>query len=327
MRKIQMKRQKVLITGAAGFVGSHLCDSYLSDGFEVVGVDNLSTGFMENLTSALDHENFTFVNRDTSAKHSLEELLDDVSCVVHMAANADIRDGLRNPVLDLEQNTLATFNILESMRKVGVKKILFASSAAALGEPRQFPTPEDCATPIQTSLYGASKMACEGLISAYCEGFGFEGYIFRFVSLLGNRYSHGHVIDFLRKLAKDPHNLRVLGNGTQQKSYLNVEDCIRAMRLVETKSTALHSKHNVEVYNLGCDDFITVKHSAELICESLEVQPTLLFGNEPQGWIGDNPFVFLDTSKIKELGWQAEKSIQQSLIQTVNWLKKADHLL
>src|SRR5712692_4937671 len=149
--------------------------------------------------------------------------------VFHLAANADVRFGTHHPRKDLEQNTIATANVLEAMRANGIRRLAFASTGSIYGEPDVFPTPEDAPFPMQTSLYGASKLAAEGLIQAYCEGFGMQGYIFRFVSILGERYSHGHVFDFYQQLAEHPEHLHVLGNGHQRKSYLYVQDCIEAI--------------------------------------------------------------------------------------------------
>ena len=203
-----------LVTGAAGFIGSHLTDALLARGHRVVGLDNLSTGQEAFLEQARRSERFTFIKGDILDPPALRRAMNGVDVVYHFAANADVRGGTVSPRTDLEQNTIATFEVLEAMRESGVTRIVFASSAAALGEPDVFPTPEHCAIPAQTSLYGASKMACEGLISAYCEGFGFEGVAFRFVSLMGPRYPHGHVFDFIRQLLRDPTRLRILGDGT-----------------------------------------------------------------------------------------------------------------
>jgi len=219
-----------LVTGAAGFIASHLCDALLARGDSVVGFDNLSTGQERFVEGARRSPNFTFVRADVLDAPALRRAIQGVDAVFHFAANADIRGSFGSPRTDLSQNTLATFEVLEAMREAGVRRIVFASSAAALGEPDVFPTPETCPIPAQTSPYGASKMAGEGLISSYCEGYGFEGYAFRFVSLLGPRYPHGHVFDFVRQLLADPTRLRILGDGTQRKSYLHVEDCVAAAR-------------------------------------------------------------------------------------------------
>jgi UDP-glucose 4-epimerase len=241
--------------------------------------------------------------------------------VFHLAANADIRGGLTHPRKDLEQNTLVTFNVLEMMREAGVKRIIFSSTAAALGEPEVFPTPETCAIPVQTSLYGASKMACEGLISSYCEGYGFEGYVFRFVSLLGPRYPHGHVFDFVRKLRVDPTRLHILGDGRQRKSYLHIEDCLDALLLIcEVKRTAKDTRRHFEVYHLGVQEYCSVEQSAGWISTELGLTPKLEYSGGERGWIGDNPFVFLDVSKAIATGWAPKHTIEQSVRETARWL-------
>jgi UDP-glucose 4-epimerase len=238
-----------------------------------------------------------------------------------MAANADIRGGLASPRTDLQQNTVATFNVLEAMRAAGCTRIVFASSAAALGEPTLVPTPETCPIPSQTSLYGASKMACEGMISAYCEGYGFEGYAFRFVSLLGPRYPHGHVFDFVKQLLADSSTLRILGDGSQRKSYLHVEDCIRAlMQICEDVRPAIRGPRRFEVYHLGVPAYCVVRDSARWICEELGVSPRLEFGTGNRGWVGDNPFVFLDVQKAMTAGWAPGHTIESSVRETARWL-------
>jgi len=308
------------VTGGAGFIGSNLVDRLLGDGAAVVVYDNFSTGQHEFLAAAARHGTFRLVEGDLLDEKALGLAMRGCDFVFHLAANADIRFGLDNPRRDLEQNTLATFNVLEAMRANGIKRIAFASSAAALGEPTVFPTPEDCATPIQTSLYGASKMACEGMVSSYCEGFGFEGYVFRFVSLLGERYPHGHVIDFYKALRRDPTVLRVLGDGTQRKSYLHVQDCVSAMLRVIHLQTALAARHRVEIYNLGYPEYIEVKSSIQWICAHLGVQPRLEYAGGERGWVGDNPFVFLDVAKMQRTGWVPQYAIRDSIIATVDWL-------
>jgi UDP-glucose 4-epimerase len=241
--------------------------------------------------------------------------------VYHLAANADVRSGLNAPRLDLEQNTIATFDVLEAMRAAGCTRIIFASSAAALGEPEQVPTPETCPIPAQTSLYGASKMAGEGLISAYCEGYGFEGYAFRFVSLLGPRYPHGHVFDFVKQLVTDPSRLRILGDGSQRKSYLNVADCVRALLMIcEDVRSARSGPRTFEVYHLGFPAFCFVRDSARWICEELGLSPRLEFGTGNRGWVGDNPFVFLDVQKAMNAGWTPAHTIEPSVRETTRWL-------
>jgi len=241
--------------------------------------------------------------------------------VVHLAANADVRFGTEDPSRDLQQNTIATFNVLEAMRANGIKRIAFSSTGSVYGEAEKIPTPEDAPFPIQTSLYGASKVAGENLIEAYCEGFGFEGYIFRFVSILGERYTHGHVFDFYKQLFEHPDHLRVLGDGTQRKSYLYVQDCVEAILRVTAERTAEKAKHRVQIYNLGTAEYCQVTDSIGWICAHLGLKPELKFTGGERGWIGDNPFIFLDTAKIRATGWQPKLTIEQGIVRTVEWLK------
>ena len=247
--------------------------------------------------------------------------MEGVDAVYHMAANADVRGGLAAPRIDLEQNTIATLEVLEAMRAAGARRIVFASSSAALGEPEEVPTSERCPIPAQTSLYGASKMAGEGLISSYCEGFGFEGYVFRFVSLLGPRYPHGHVFDFVKQLLADPATLRILGDGTQRKSYLHVQDCVSALiRICEDQRTASAGPQKFQVYHLGVPSFCFVRDSVRWICDEMELSPRLEFGAGNRGWIGDNPFVFLDVQKAMSTGWSPAHTIESSVRETTRWL-------
>ncbi|MGC2058510.1 MAG: NAD-dependent epimerase/dehydratase family protein, partial [Candidatus Sulfotelmatobacter sp.] len=191
---------QVLVTGAAGFIGSNMVDRLLSAGHSVVGFDNFSTGQRRFLEIAATHPKFTLHEADLLDRDKLSWAMKGAQLVIHFAANADVRFGTDHPRKDLDQNTIATWNVLEAMREQGCKRIVFSSTGSVYGEPDIFPTPETCTFPIQTSLYGASKLAAEGLIQAYCEGFGMQGYIFRFVSILGERYSHGHVFDFYHQL-------------------------------------------------------------------------------------------------------------------------------
>lgn len=312
---------KFLITGAAGFIGSSVTDRILALGHEVVGVDNFSTGHREFLIEASMSERFSLIEGDLLEPALLDDVMPEIDHVFHFAANADIRGGLEDPKRDLEQNTLVTFLVLESMRRAAVKRITFSSTAAALGEPQLFPTPENCAIPNQTSLYGASKMACEGLISAYCEGYGFEGYVFRFVSLLGPRYPHGHVYDFVGSLIKDSVKLRILGDGQQRKSYLHIEDCVNALIHISVEMrTAKDNARHFEVYHLGMTDYCRVSESAKWICNELRVNPLFQFTGGDRGWIGDNPFVFLDVSKAIATGWRPKYSLENSVRETARWL-------
>jgi UDP-glucose 4-epimerase len=310
------------VTGCAGFIGSNLVERLLSEGHTVSGYDNFSTGREEFIARALHSSTFTLVRGDLMDSQTLTEAMHGFDMVFHFAANADVRFGLEHPDRDLEQNILATHNVLEAMRANRIKRIAFPSTGSVYGEPQVFPTPESTPFPIQTSLYGASKLAGEGLIQAYCEGFGFQGYIFRFVSILGEHYTHGHVIDFYEKLLKRPEKLSILGDGHQRKSYLYVQDCIDAMLIVIAKV-----QEKVNIYNLGTDEYCEVNDSVDWICQYMGLHPLLEYSGGERGWIGDNPFIFLDTAKIRALGWKPKLTIQQGVIRTLEYLQANQWLL
>lgn len=304
------------ITGGAGFIGSNLTDRLLQDGHAITVFDNFSTGQERFLEKARTFPRFTLVRGDLLDLDRLTQAMCGANFVFHLAANADVRFGTDHPRKDLEQNTVATFNVLEAMRKNGIQRIAFSSTGSIYGEPKVFPTPEDAPFPVQTSLYGASKLACEGLIEAYCEGFGFQGYIFRFVSILGERYTHGHVFDFYKSLRHNPRELRVLGNGHQRKSYLYVQDCISAIMLAIEKA-----RDRVNIFNLGTDEYCEVNDSIGWITAHLDVAPKLTYTGGERGWIGDSPFIFLDCSKIRSLGWVPKMSIREGIINTLEYLR------
>jgi UDP-glucose 4-epimerase len=314
--------EKIFITGAAGFIGSNLADRLLAGGKTVVGWDNFSTGRRNFLEGALQNKNFKLVEGDNLDLPALTKAMAGCDTVFHFAANADVRFGLEHPSKDLRQNTVATFNVLEAMRANGIKRIAFSSTGSVYGEAEKIPTPEDAPFPIQTSLYAASKISGEGMISSYCEGFGFEGYIFRFVSILGERYTHGHIFDFYQQLLEHPDYLKVLGDGTQRKSYLYVQDCVSAMLHVMNLETAKNAKHRVQIYNLGTDEFVQVNDSIRFICAALGLKPKLEYTGGNKGWIGDNPFIFLDTKKIRATGWKTSLTIEQGIIRTLQWLQQ-----
>jgi UDP-glucose 4-epimerase len=311
---------KPFVTGAAGFIGSNLVDRLLEKGDEVAAWDNFSTGQQEFVKSARKHPRFRLLQGDNLDLPALSEAMNGCDFVFHLGANADVRFGLNQPGKDLQQNTVATFNVLEAMRINGIARIAFSSTGSVYGEAAVIPTPEDAPFPLQTSLYGASKLAGEGLIEAYCEGFGFKGHVFRFVSILGERYTHGHVFDFCAQLMKDPSRLRVLGDGNQRKSYLHVQDCVSAMLHVIDRETPKLAKHGCEVFNLGANEYCTVKDSVSWITARLGLSPTLEFTGGDRGWIGDNPFIFLDTRKVRETGWRPALSIKEGVERTVDWL-------
>jgi len=313
---------KCIVTGAAGFIGSTIVDRLLEEGHQVTGVDNFSTGQMQFLEGALSNRDFKLIDMDLLDFDKLKKIFSGEDIVFHFAANADVRFGTNHPRRDLEQNTLVTYNVLEAMRLNNVRKIVFSSTGSVYGEAAVIPTPEDGPFPIQTSLYGASKAACEGLISAYCEGFGFQSWIFRFVSILGERYTHGHVFDFYRQLKNDPTHLAVLGNGKQRKSYLYVQDCIDAIFIAIQRAN-----EKVNIFNLGVDGYCEVNDSIGWICEELGISPRLSYGGGTRGWVGDNPFIFLDTRNMCRLGWSPKHTIKESILKTVKYLKKNDWVI
>jgi UDP-glucose 4-epimerase len=302
---------RALITGGAGFIGSTLADRLVADGVEVVVYDNLRTGFRDWVPAQA-----RLVEADVLDADSLVKAMEGVDAVFHLAANADVRHGLEDPRRDLEQNTIATSNVLEAMRACGTSRIAFASTGSVYGEPEVHPTPEDAPFPVQTSLYGASKLAGEGLIAAYCHGYGFTGLTFRFVSILGERYTHGHVIDFYRALKADPDRLRVLGDGRQTKSYLYVGDCVEGMLAAWN---AVDQPGAFEVFNLGTDETTVVDRSVQIISSHLGLTPEIEHTGGVRGWPGDSPMILLDCAKLRALGWAPTLTIEQAVERTLAW--------
>ena len=308
---------RYVVTGAAGYIGSAVVDRLLADGGTVVGVDNLSTGKLAFLSSALASPRFRLERRDISEPGALDGIVSpEVERVFHLAANADVRFGSDHPRRDLEQNTIATWNVLEAMRLAGAPHLVFSSTGSVYGEAPVFPTPENCPFPVQTSLYGASKLAAEGLCQAYSETFGLRTTIFRFVSIVGERYQHGHVLDFVAQLRRDPTRLRVLGDGTQRKSYLYMADCLDAMW------TALQAPAAscTETFNLGTDETVSVDDSIGVISDELGVRPERIYTGGGRGWIGDNPMILLDCSRIRALGWTPRVGIRDGIRRSVRWI-------
>jgi UDP-glucose 4-epimerase len=315
---MELKNKKVLVTGGAGFVGSHVVDRLISTGADVTVYDNLSTGNKK----FLNLDKVKFVQADLLDQEGLSDSMKGMDFVFHMAANADIKDNLKDPTKCLQQNTVATSNVLEAMRRNDVKGIAFASTGSVYGEPEVFPTPEDAPFPKQTSLYAASKLAGEGLMQAYSMGYGFDSFIFRFVSLMGERYTHGCVFDFYRKLLDNPRELEILGDGRQKKSYLYVKDCVDAMfRAISAP------KEKINIYNLGHDDYIDVASIAKIMCEELGVRPKFKYTGGQRGWVGDSPFIHLDNSKMRGLGWRPKLSIPDCVKLTTKWLMNNRYVL
>jgi UDP-glucose 4-epimerase len=313
---------KAFITGGAGFIGSTMVDRLLAQGHAVTAYDDFSTGRRDFLVDAHKHGKFRLVEGDLLDSATLDLAMAGHDVVFHFAANADVRDGLKHPRRDLEQNTIATSNVLEAMRAHGIARLAFSSTGSIYGEPEVFPTPETCPFPIQTSLYGASKLACEGLVSAYATGYGFDAWVFRFVSILGERYTHGHVFDFYKKLRADRSTLPILGDGKQRKSYLYVQDCVDAILTAMVKTP-----RGYHVYNLGTDEYVNVDDSIDVITKYLGIAPKRVYSGGERGWIGDSPFIFLDTKKIRGLGWAPRLDIRQAVEKTIGWLVQNPHVL
>jgi len=307
--------QRVLITGGAGFIGSNLADRLLDRGVEVVVYDNFVTGRPEFIERIRRNGASRVVNADVLDAKSLRSALVGCDTVFHLAANADVRQGLEHPRRDLEQNTLATSTVLEAMRLSGVNRIAFTSTGSVYGEPTVFPTPEHAPFPVQTSLYAASKLAGEGLVQAYCHGYGFTGAIFRLVSTLGERYTHGHVRDFYLALRADPGHLRVLGNGRQEKSYLYIGDLVDGI----LHGLGALDAGTTEVFNIGTDETIIVDDSVRLICRHVGVDPEIEHTGGPRGWPGDSPVILLDCSKLRSRGWRPEVPIHEAIGRTLSW--------
>lgn len=300
---------KILVTGGAGFIASHLIDRLILDGNEVTVYDNLSAGNIHNLDQHKKSKGFRFKLRSLATKESdmdLVRCMKGHDMVYHLAANSDAGAGGRDTKVDFDNGTLATFNVLDAMRMTGVKKIVFTSSSVVYGNSTP-PTPENAVLqPI--SLYGASKMAAEGQIMAYSSMFGIQAWIFRFANIVGSKAGHGIIHDLILQLKEHPESLTVLGDGTQEKSYLHVSDCLSGVQQV-----VQYSNMPINIYNLGSRDQTTVRRIVELICDELELSPEVHYGTEPRGWNGDVSKFLLDTSKINNIGWNAKYNSEEAI--------------
>lgn len=314
--------KRAFVTGGAGFIGSHIVDKLVGDRANVTIYDNFSTGRPQFISHHAGNPIVRVVRADVLDYDRLRREMAGCDFVFHLQANADVRGGIQLTRIDLEQNTIATWNVIEAMRVNEIRHIVFASSATVYGEPDVFPTPESYA-PLQTSLYGASKLAGEAMVQAYCEYFGITCYIFRFVSWIGERYTHGVIFDFLKKFKANPHLLEILGDGKQRKSYLDVIDGVKGIFY-----GVQHAEERKNIFNLGHDEFMTVLDLVGIIIDELglkDVQYRTTGGE--RGWLGDSPFVHLDTVKLKALGWAPRVSIEQGVRNTVRYLQRHPQLL
>jgi UDP-glucose 4-epimerase len=309
---------RCFVTGGAGFVGSALVERLLALGHEVTVFDNFSTGRERFLATALGNDACRCVRADLADIDALRQAMVGSEIVFHLAANADVRHGPEQPRRDLEQNTIGTANVLEAARAAGVRRIAFTSTGSVYGESSIIPTPEDAPFPVQTSLYAASKLAAEALLTAYAAAFGIHVTVFRLVSVLGPCYTHGHVFDFCRSLARDPGHLTVLGNGRQRKSYVHVTDCVAAILC------GIDHSGSVAIFNVSTDESCEVRQSAEWICARLGVKPKISYGTDVRGWVGDSPHIALDCTRLRALGWYPQWSIEQAVEATVEWLVAND---
>ena len=304
-----------MVTGGTGFIGSHIVDELVRRGNQVIVYDNLSTGFREHLTAALSGNKVKLVEGNILDNNKLIMAMKEVSTVFHLAANADVRSGRQDTLVDIRENLLGTHSVLEAMRLTGASEIIFTSSATVYGEPSHFPTRETYA-PLQTSLYGASKFGAEAIIQSYSEYFDIRCYIFRFVSWLGERYSHGVIYDFINKLRENPTELEILGDGEQKKSYLHVDDGIAGIFLALDQM-----KETKNVINLGHVQYMDVKTLASVVVDEMKLpQVTYRFTGGSRGWVGDSPFVHLDISKMQHIGFHPKISIEHAVRRTARYL-------
>jgi UDP-glucose 4-epimerase len=313
---------RAFVTGGAGFIGSHVVDRLVSDGAEVVIYDNFRTGQFRFIEQHSGNSRLRLIEDDVLNLPRLTEAMKGCDAVFHFQANADVRGGVQNSKVDLEQNTLATWNVLEAMRTNEVGRIVFASSGAVYGEPDVFPTPESY-SPLQTSLYGASKLACEAMIQAFASYQDWQYFIFRFVSWIGERYTHGVIFDFMKKLRANPEVLSILGDGTQRKSYLDVRDGVAGIFLALE-----NSNDKANVLNLGHDGYMPVLELATEVVGALGLNGVRFeTSGGKRGWRGDSPFVFLDTTRMKRFGWTPKVSIPEGIRSTVSYLVKNEDVL
>ena len=309
---------RALVTGGAGFIGSHLIDRLVSRGDKVVVLDNLSSGKIEFIQNHIDSGSVELIEGDLTVLEDVLNVMDGIECVFHLAANPDIRLGTRVTDTDLNQGTIATYNIVESMRRCGVKKIVFASSSVVYGEDAPMPTPENHGPCMPISLYGASKQAGEGLISSWVGTFGLQAWIFRFANIIGERGTHGVIFDFIHKLKADPSRLEVLGNGLQEKSYMEVGDCVDGILHVMEKSN-----DKLNLFNLGSHDTASVRKIAQIVVEETGcIDASIEYTGGDRGWAGDIPRAMLGIDKMLSTGYDVGYNSEDAIRHTAKCLIK-----
>ncbi len=300
---------RCLVTGAAGFIGSHMVERLLAEGSTVTGYDNLSLGRMDNLLPVLEHPRFSFVQADLLGLETLKRTMAGHDLVVHLGANTEIQRGNQDPRIDLENCTMATFNVLEAMRTTGVRRVLFASSACVYGDHPIRPYREELGPLMPISMYGAAKLACEALISSYSHLYDVRGLMFRFGNVVGARMGHGVVYDFIHKLRNNPRELEVLGDGNQIKNYVLVEECVDGMLFAHQQS-----KEQCDVFNLGTDTITRAVEIAQIVCQEMDLKDVRFrFTGGKRGWPGDQPHIAYDTSKIARLGWRVKHTSSEAV--------------
>jgi len=308
--------RKALVTGGAGFIGSHLVDRLMREGWNVVVIDNLTVGSLKNIKRWLDNTHFKFIRGDLKDAEVADDAVAGVGVVFHFAANPEVRVGETNPSVHFRENLVCSFNVLEAMRRSETAKTLvFASTSTVYGEASVLPTPEGYGPLIPISTYGASKLGCEGLACSYAGTFGLKALILRFANVVGPRSGHGVIVDFIEKLRADPKWLEILGDGTQKKSYLWIDDCIEAVLGLTRRF--LESKERVEIFNVGSVDQVTVGGIGEVVVEELglrDVEFVFTGGVEGgRGWRGDVKTMYLSIEKLLETGWKPKHNSEQAV--------------
>lgn len=303
---------RVFVTGGAGFIGSHLCERLIGEGHEVIAFDNLILGKKELLSGVMDHPKFRFVEADLVDMDRVKREMEGADLVMHMAANSDISQGAARTDVDMRNGTVATYNVLEAMRVTDAKKLIFASTSAIYGEADVKPTPESYGPLFPISFYGASKLACEAMVSAFSHNCGIQAWVYRFANIVGPHSTHGAIHDFIARLMKRPERLEVLGNGTQRKSYLYVRDCIEGMLFGLNRS-----QQPFQCLNLASRGVTNVRFIAEEVVRQMEpvtkIKAELVFGESDRGWVGDVPYTHLDGSQLERLGWTARLASDEAV--------------